>query len=331
MKQHFIKGLMGAGVALVTLPLFAQDKKSDKKEKDHQTITITREADDNEKTIIEIVGDKVTINGKNVKDIDNVQVNVHRMKNGGHGLSLLGGTNGEHNWNFNLDTDRVSLFSEDSNRAMLGVVTDIDDKGAVITSVSKASAAEKAGFKKGDIITKIGNKKIEDADDISTSVRSHKPGDKVAIAFLRDGKEQTATAELGKWKGIKMSTYAPARAYGDVYNKLNMTIPRTPSTRGLTSFDFNRPKLGISIQDTDDGKGVKVLEVDDDGNAAKAGIKEDDVITHVNETAVNSADEISKLMREAKDKVSVKMQLLRGGKSQTIEVRIPRKLKTADL
>lgn len=329
MKQYFIKGFLIAGVAVCALPAFAQKEKSDKKDKDHQTIVITREIDDEEKTVIEINGDKVTINGKDAKDVNGVNVNVHKMKSGAQGLSLTG--TGRNNWNFNLDNEGISLFSEDSNRAMLGVVTDMNDKGAEISSVSKESAAEKAGLKKGDIITRIGDKKIEDAEDITDAVHTHKPGDKVAIAILRDGKEQKLTAALGKWKGVKMTSFSPSRIF-DAYGPHPRvpTPPSPPVFRGY-SVDYNRPRLGLSIQDTDDGKGVKVLNVEEDGSAAKAGIKEDDVITHVNETAVNSADEISKLMRESKDKVSVKMQLLRNGKSQNIEVRIPRKLKTTTL
>ena len=91
------------------------------------------------------------------------------------------------------------------------------------------------------------------------------------------------------------------------------------------------PKLGISVQDTEDGKGVNVIDVDEDGNAGKAGIKEEDIITEVDGKAVNSADEIAKLMRESRDKTSVKLKLLRKGKTETVEVKIPRKLKSADL
>ena len=89
--------------------------------------------------------------------------------------------------------------------------------------------------------------------------------------------------------------------------------------------------MGLSVQDTDDGKGVKVLNVDHESNAAKAGLKENDVITEVDGKAVNSADEVAKIIRESKDKVSVMMKLQRSGKTQNVEVKIPRKLKTANL
>ena len=87
----------------------------------------------------------------------------------------------------------------------------------------------------------------------------------------------------------------------------------------------------MSVQDTDDGKGVKVLDVHDEGTAAKAGIKEGDIITQIDDKQVNGADEISKLMKEKKDQPVVKFQVNRGGKQQTIEVKIPRKLKTVDM
>jgi serine protease Do len=230
---------------------------------------------------------------------------------------------GGQNWNMNYDDHNVGLFSTDENRAMLGVVTDENDKGAEINSITKESAAEKAGLKKGDIITSIGGKKVQDADDVSEAIRSHKPGDKVDINILRDGKEQKLNAELGKWKGIKMNTTNTPS-----FKEFEMTTP----SRSLGAYMFdNRPKLGLSIQDTDDGKGVKVIEIDSDGNAAKAGVKKDDVITHINDKEVNSADETSKIVKENKDKASVRLQVNRSGKTQNIEVRMPRKLKTADL
>ena len=97
------------------------------------------------------------------------------------------------------------------------------------------------------------------------------------------------------------------------------------------SFSDSRPKLGLSVQDTEDGKGVKVIDVDDEGNGQKAGVKEDDIITAINDKEVNSADEVARIIRESRDKPSVMLKIKRAGKIQNIEVKMPRKLKTADL
>jgi serine protease Do len=112
---------------------------------------------------------------------------------------------------------------------------------------------------------------------------------------------------------------------GDVHPKVKIAPGQ------YYSFFDNRPKLGLSVQDTEDGKGVKVIDVDDEGNGQKAGVKENDVITAINNKEVNSADEVARIIRESRDKPSVMLKIKRAGKIQNIEVRMPRKLKTADL
>jgi serine protease Do len=101
--------------------------------------------------------------------------------------------------------------------------------------------------------------------------------------------------------------------------------------RGQVWSRSGTPRLGLSVQDTDDGKGVKVIEVDEESNAAKAGLKENDILTHFNDKEVNSADEVAKLVKENKDKPTINLKVKRDGKAQSIEVKMPRKLKTADL
>ena len=191
MKRILISGFF-AGVALVTVPsVFAQEK-TDNEKKEAQQIIITRTGDVDVKTVIEIKGDNVIVNGKPVDDIKDVKVRVNKIKDA---TAYAPG-----NFNFNIDhNNAMSLFSEDENRAMLGVVTEKNSKGAIITSVSKESGAEKAGLKKNDIITKVDETKIVGTGDVSDAIRKHKPGEKVTVTFLRDNKEQKITAELGKW------------------------------------------------------------------------------------------------------------------------------------
>jgi serine protease Do len=331
MKQYFIKGIALAGIALLTVPAaFAQkEKEKDKEDKDMQTINIIRKGNLDEKTVIEIKGDKVTVNGKPADQNNDISVNVNKIRDY-RALARVHAGEDNYNFDFDFENDRVSLFHEDANRAMLGVTPDEDDKGAMITSVSPGSAAEKAGLKKGDIITEIDDKKIEEADDVSKIIRSHKPGDKVSITYLRGGKEQKQSVELGKWKGATMppvpSVVMPRQWQGE-YPR----VETMPGGQGYVIRGSGTPKLGLSIQDTDDGKGVKVIDVDEDSNAGKAGLKEDDIITRVNDKDVNSTDEVTRMVRESRSLPSMKFQVLRNGKTQTLEVRTPRKIKTADL
>jgi serine protease Do len=345
MKQHLIKAFAFSFVIALLAPASAlaqnEDKDKEKKDKkDVQQIIITRKNAKDEKVIVEINGDKVTINGKPLdeyKDKKNdISVRVQKYKEL-ESLARIPGLN--NSWSYSGDGNNLRYFSDDANRAMLGVTTEKTEQGVKIQDITNESGAEKAGLKEGDIITKIDDKKIEDPDDLSKTIREHKPGDKVAVTFQRDKKEQKVTAELTKWKGVNVFTTTPGfkMDMGDM--NFENIMPRTPRVpRTMTpyggqgwSWSGSGPKLGISVQDTDDGKGVKVIDVDDESNAAKAGIKEDDIITEVDGKAVNGADEIAKIIRESKDKVSVMIKLQRSGKTQNIEVKMPRKIKTADL
>ncbi len=334
MKQVISKRLVIAALAMLTVPssLLAQkEKEKEKDKKDVQQIIITRSGDKNEKMTIEVNGDKVTVNGKDIKDLKDVNVRVNTL-NGNSFYRVAPGQIGGV-WSFDHNDDHMSLFNEDENRAMLGVNTEDDDKGAMIENITEGSAAEKAGLKKGDIITKVGDDKIKDADDLTEAISKRKPGEKVTINYLRDGKEQKVNTELGKWKGIRMNAMAMPRLEGMMKGLENMDpmeIPRTFNAQGTFIFS-GRPRLGLSIQDTDDGKGVKVLEVDDESNAAKAGIQKDDIIMSIDDKEIKGTEDVMRTLRENKDKYNFNFKVQRGGKMQTIEVKFPKKLKTADL
>lgn len=333
MKHVIKKSLLIAGIAVLTVPSAFGQKEKDKtkEEKDQekneqmQTIVITRNGNVDQKTTIEIDGNKVKVNGKDASENKDVHVNVNTISGTKGRMRMMNRVPGEGSWNFNMDGDQMSLFSEDENRAMLGVNTEDNDKGAEIESVTNESAADKAGLKKGDIITSIGDKKIEEADDVTEAIRNHKPGDKVSITYLRDGKEQKATAELSKWKGIRMNAVTMPKISGLGGNFY------TPKPFSGNVFSFGRPRLGLSIQDTEDGAGVKVLDVDDESAAAKAGIKKDDIIVGVDDTDVKSTDDVVRATRPQADKFTYNFKVKRGSATQNIEVKIPRKLKTADL
>lgn len=352
LKIHFMKRLavnfvFAALLATLAIPSFAQDEKdkvkeeSKDKKKNVEQIVITRSSDSKEKTVIEINGDKITVNGKPIEDLKDGDVQVRRSKfKTLEGLNAYAFPRNGIGQSFSWDGDHENafrLFSDaDENRAMLGVVTEENDGvGVKVTDITDESAAKKAGIKEGDIITKLDDTKIENPDQLTEAIRKHKPGEKVTVTLLRDKKEQKVTAELGKWKGVGIYNFAPGQNFKmdmpDYNELLAPKVQGTPRMRYGQTWSGSTPRLGLSVQDTDDGKGVKVIEVDEESNAAKAGIKENDIVTHFNDKEVNSADEVAKLVKENKDKTSFTLKVKRDGKTQSIEVKVPRKLKTADL
>ena len=321
MKNYLLRA---SGIAALAVLLFtsvaAQETKDKDKEKDksnkiskNDEIIIVRKGDKDAKVVIEVKDGAVTVNGQPLDEYKGDDIVVRRGRTTLNGARVYSPSPFGQTWNYNSD-------NWGGEHAYLGVTTERSDKGARITDVTDKSAAEKAGLKEGDVITRVDETKIEDHDDLSTAIRKHKPEDKVTVTYLRDGKEQKASATLGK-TGFAMTFSAPNI---DQHFNFDNNFGQTFSYNG-------RPRLGIRAQDTEDGKGVKVLSVDEESPAGKAGIKEDDIITEFDGKAVNSADDLANAARNAKDKSSMSVKLSRAGKSQTVEVKIPKKLKTANL
>jgi serine protease Do len=331
MKRFLISCTALAAITLLlSQPLAAQDKEKDKdKEKDekgkvtqNEEIIIKRKGDKDTKLTIEIKGDDITINGKPLAEFNDEDVVVRKQRSLYAPHSIFRGQSGTLSFDSHSD-----IFKEG---AQLGVYTDKDKdvKGAIIDKVTPGGAADKAGLKENDVIKKIDNDDIDSPEELSKVIGKHKPEDKVTITYERAGKSNKTEATLGRKRAQALALRGVPQMDIPNFNfdwKDGDFGPRT------FSYGSTKPRLGIKAQDTEDGKGVKVLDVDDESAAEKAGIKEDDVITEFDGKKVNSAEELASAAKEAKDKAAVKITFNRNGKSQTVEVKTPKKLKTATL
>ncbi|HET9280119.1 MAG TPA: PDZ domain-containing protein [Flavitalea sp.] len=322
MKKYLAAAAIAICGLLIQNAAIAQDKEDKEKSKEkmgeYDEIIIKRKsAGKDGKVTIEIKDGEVKVNGKPLDEFDDDNLSVRRKQTMSYGLTR---TSPFRSNDMVFGDGQHLLIGED--RPFLGIVTDEVDGGARITAVTSNSAAEKAGLKKGDIITRINDQSVDSHSDVTKVIGKMKPDDKVTITYKRDGKESKATATLGKRSSP--TVYAP----GD--HDFNFDFDHDGQFDRVFSYG-GRPRLGIKAQDTEDGKGVKVIDVDEGSAADKAGIKENDIITEFEGKAVNSADALAQASREAKDKTSLKVKLNRAGSSKTLEVKIPKKLKTANL
>ena len=92
-----------------------------------------------------------------------------------------------------------------------------ETEGFYIKKVSKKSGAEKAGLLKGDIIVKLDEQKVSTFADLSGYISTKRPGDKVEVTFIRDGKNKTVPVILSKnelfgteFKGIELENLEAA-------------------------------------------------------------------------------------------------------------------------
>jgi serine protease Do len=240
-----------------------------------------------------------------------------------------------------------------TNQAFLGVVTEQTEQGAKVNQVSEESPAAKAGLKEGDIITKVNDIKIDGPASLYDAIGKYKPEDKVTISYIRSGKTNTLVASLAKNKntmqyynfsspegqGAPSFDMSPRQYFDPNTRKLqpsprgfSFAIPNFPGREGMTIPGFeNKPKLGISIEDTETGDGVKITNVAENSPAAKSGLLENDIIVQVNDEKIKEVDALKPLIKDAKEGSSFTFQVIRNKALKRIVVKLPKKLKTANL
>ena len=329
----------------IELEKVEKDKKPGKKET--QEIIIRNKGDKDMKLKMEINGDEITVNGKPLADfIDkNISINKRKMiiRDGDKMMQFdLGdGLNGfdfgkNFNYNFNMD----DAEGESKGKAFLGVTTEAASGGVKVVEVSKGSAAEKAGLKKDDIITKIANEKITSPEGLADMIAFRKPADEIKVTYKRDGKENTAKAILGNKKQSITRNYSFSAPKVHSYKMPHMAPP--PNMEGFNEDVFEmqqnalenafprQKKIGLKLQDTEEGGNVKVINVEDSSAAAIAGLKKDDLITEINGKKIDNTDDAREELVPEEDRKSYKIKVKRNGAEMMFDVKIPRKLKTAN-
>ena len=69
-------------------------------------------------------------------------------------------------------------------------------RGAAVQQVASGGPADQAGLRSGDIITKVDDRTVTDADSLIVAIRAHQPGDVVTLTYTRGGATETAKAKL---------------------------------------------------------------------------------------------------------------------------------------
>lgn len=101
------------------------------------------------------------------------------------------------------------LSGQTPTHARLGVSvgssTDALTPGAVIRTVENGGAGAKAGLKPGDVVTKINDQSVTDAESLVATVRGMRPNDEVKITVIRGGKTLAIRATLGSDENTQTS------------------------------------------------------------------------------------------------------------------------------
>ncbi len=176
-------------------------------------------------------------------------------------------------------------------RALLGVqIRDIDAdfakeknletmEGAYVASVGSQSAASDAGIKEGDIITHVSGNKVKTVSELQEKISRFRPGDKVQITLLRNGKQETVSVTL---KNMMGNTNVVKN-----YDTKQLGATLTPLT------DKQKSNLGINY-------GLQVTSVEKGGRFQQAGIPKGYIILRINNQKVTSTTDVESIISTLK-------------------------------
>lgn len=259
---------------------------------------------------IEVKGDKVYINGEEVKDGDfgDKKVRIMRFEEGeeydfekileGHDIEI-----GEGEKIFFIEREEST-----EGLAFLGVTTKTPvENGLPIGSIVKGSSAEKMGLQVDDIIMSIDGKKISNFESLSKVVKAYLPGESVNLVYMRDG----ATNNLD----IALSDY-------DKFNNQNRFLENREGRRKhrrhwVQKSDPKTPSLGVVLQGAHKDA-IIINEVLTGSAAEKAGFQAGDIITNIGKAEMLSLDQAISTIKAHEIGDEVKVKIIRDGKKLTL-------------
>lgn len=175
------------------------------------------------------------------------------------------------------------------------------NKGEFVTRIVQGEAADKAGLKEGDIVLKVNGRDVTPDDTLSYIVANIKPGTKIPLDILREGKPMRITATVGtrpSEEKLAQSTFDPDenKDFDQQGDNANSKTIREALGVSVIALD---PEIARQLGMGTDVKGV-VVDIAGSGSAAQAGIRRGDVLVSVNYKAVTNSAQLAAAIAEAK-------------------------------
>lgn len=154
----------------------------------------------------------------------------------------------------------------------------MDGAGVFVTDVAADGAAKVAGLKKGDFVTKLNDIEVNSGPELQEQVARYKPGDKINVTYVRDGKEYNTSLTLknksGNYEVVKTET-----SFDDLGADLVTVDKQTAQKNDLTG-------------------GVQVKKIGN-GLLKNTRIQEGFIITSVDGQDVNNLDDLKSILNNA--------------------------------
>jgi serine protease Do len=211
----------------------------------------------------------------------------------GINTAIASGTGFFAGYSFAIPVNIVKKISSDLlefgevQRAFLGVrITDIDSKfaeeneikemrGIYVAGITDGGSAQDAGLREGDIIIRIGDKKVNTVPELQEQISNYRPGDKINVTVNRKGAEKTVNVTL---KGLNGNTTVSKSEKTPEFSALGATFDIVPKDE----------KKNLKIEG-----GAKIIRVGP-GKLQAAGVREGFIVTRIDKKEIKTPEDVTK-------------------------------------
>jgi serine protease Do len=180
--------------------------------------------------------------------------------------------------------------------------------GALVAEVEPNAPAAKAGIKTGDVITAVNGKKVNDPRELRLMIGSMAPGTNAHVEINREG--QTKTFD------IKLAEMPPGAAdEGTETSSEETAQPEKTTVFGGVAVANITDDIRTGLNLPKDVQGAVIADIDAESPAAKAGLREGDVIQEVNKQPVKSAKDLLAISKKLKPNEKILMRVYSQGRS----------------
>lgn len=175
------------------------------------------------------------------------------------------------------------------------------NRGEFVTRTVPGEAADKAGLKEGDIVLKVNGRDVTPDDTLSYIVANIKPGTKIPLDILREGKPMRLTATVGtrpSEEKLAQSNFDPDENKDFDQKGDDADSKAVRDALGVSVIPLD-PEIARQLGMGADVKGV-VVDIPGSGSAAQAGIRRGDVLVSVNYKPVSNTAQLAAAIAEAK-------------------------------
>lgn len=158
--------------------------------------------------------------------------------------------------------------------------------GVYVDNVNTGSSASEGGLKNKDVITKINGFPVNSSPELQEQVAQHRPGDKIQVEYIRNGKTETTSVTLKN----KYNTTASVDTSKDILDVLGIKVENLSATE--------RRSLGVE-------GGVKIIDLTEGKLSEFTDIKKGFVVTQIDDQPVQDVDDFVNTLKNKNGKVMV--------------------------